>query len=518
MTSISKARERLRSRYLDGIPAKVGVLRQALLPLRTGTDADAAKSIRRLAHQISGSAASFGFADLGALARATEQAEDDRLVDCTEALSTLLESILESHSSPTSFILVIDDDPAIFDLVASAIIAPGRVIRHATSLAAAKELIASRDWQLILLDLILPDGDGRDLLTALRSSPRTEDIPIVVLSAKGSALVKNECAAYGTQAYMEKPLDLEVVPGVVSAALERSKYLVRDAYEDSLTGMSNRVGFRKVFIHALAAARRQRQELAVALIDLDHFKRFNDSFGHEVGDRVLAMAGKILREALRDSDVIGRWGGEEFVVALPNTSAQGAAQALATVASRLSETAMEETEGQTITFSCGVITMNEDEELDQGLVRADQLLYAAKRNGRNQILHALPAADPQKLRILVAEDDPVLARLILRELAKEYEVTHAADGEQAIALAAENQAFDMVLLDFNMPKVDGLGVLKTLREHHAYKTRPILMLTAVSSDQIIEQAFSAGADDYIVKPYSRRALLARLRRHLLPDT
>ncbi len=515
MTSISQARERLKIRYLDGIPAKIGVLRQALRQLRAGTDSDAEQSIRRLAHQIGGSAASFGFTELGALARNVESSDDAKLGECTEVLSNTLEEILQTNSPQVNFILVVDDDPAIYDLVASCATAPGRIIRHAQSVAAAKLLIDARDWQLIVLDLILPDGDGRDLLTALRSSPRTEDIPVVVLSAKGSSLVKNECAAYGIEAFMEKPLNLDLVPSVISSALERSKKLVREAYEDALTGISNRVGFRKVFSHAWAVSRRQDQELTIALIDLDHFKRFNDTYGHDVGDKVLAATGEVLSEVLRESDILGRWGGEEFVVAFPNTSANDAGKSLAKMANRLAETKIEEAAGETLTFSCGVVTMNQDEELDQGLLRADQLLYAAKRNGRNQILSTMPEADPHKPRILVAEDDPILARLILRELADAYEVTHAVDGAHAIQLAAENRDFDMVLLDFNMPKVDGLAVLKTLRQQREYKDRPILMLTAVSSDEIVEQAFSSGADDYIVKPYSRRALMARIGRHLL---
>ncbi|MCA9695902.1 MAG: response regulator, partial [Myxococcales bacterium] len=116
-------------------------------------------------------------------------------------------------------------------------------------------------------------------------------------------------------------------------------------------------------------------------------------------------------------------------------------------------------------------------------------------------------------RLLLAEDDPDIAAALLRDLADDYDVSLAPDGEAAL-LAARDTNFDLVLLDYQMPRRDGVEVVRSLRTQPAYRQTPILLLTAVGSDAAVEAAFDAGADDYINKPYRRRTLLARLARHL----
>jgi diguanylate cyclase (GGDEF)-like protein len=249
------------------------------------------------------------------------------------------------------------------------------------------------------------------------------------------------------------------------------------------------------------------------MLDLDRFSSFNNKYGHKLGDRVLVRFAESLQRELRQSDLIGRWGGEEFVVAYPGTPVTGALVALRKVASDMRASRVDDSCSDSVTFSGGLVEVRSDDALDDVLGRADDLLYAAKRQGRDRVLHVIPSDLVDKPAILVAEDDPTMAALLRHDLDGQYDVTQVSDGTDAVEAAAK-RTFDLVLLDYEMPGMSGLDVLRHLRAQTAYKACPILMLTAAGADPLIEEAFQSGVDDYVTKPYSRRALLARIERHI----
>lgn len=156
------------------------------------------------------------------------------------------------------------------------------------------------------------------------------------------------------------------------------------AATDSLTGLLNRRAFESAF----TAARREHDSIAVAMADLDHFKALNDTYGHETGDRALRVFAQTLRANVRSGDILGRHGGEEFVVALPGCSTEAAVAILDTVRSRL-EAAASQAGLPKFTASFGVVGIGADEELPGMLARADQALFEAKNGGRNQVVPSL---------------------------------------------------------------------------------------------------------------------------------
>lgn len=507
---LAEVQERLQKRYLGGLPTKIGVLS---LAVDTITDSESSSTIRRLAHQIAGSAASFGLPRLGELAREAELAEHAALRDTTFALLAEMESLVEASSCETVRILLVDDDPELTEMISDLIASPCQLVHVARSFAEAHHLLQSNDWDLILLDLMLPDGDGRDLLMRIRDSATSTDTPVVVLSAKTHYQVRNECVVLGVEAFIDKPIDTRTLPTQITSIVEKTRKYRADAYSDPLTGANNRQGFRKLFEKSLSLCERNARPMTVALIDLDHFKAVNDRYGHDAGDVALCAVVQALHDTLRASDIVGRWGGEEFVVAFPETTADQAALALAKVSDALAATPIAELKGETLTFSGGTAQLEPDETLDFALLRADQLLYAAKQQGRNRVLSNMSAVSTTKPRVLLAEDDPALAAMLIKDLSKDYHVTHAANGELVINKAAQHP-YDLVLLDYEMPKKDGIEATEVLRAQPAYTATPIIILTAAGSDQIVERAFAAGADDYVNKPYRPRALLARIARHM----
>ncbi|MBE7449958.1 MAG: sensor domain-containing diguanylate cyclase [Kofleriaceae bacterium] len=167
----------------------------------------------------------------------------------------------------------------------------------------------------------------------------------------------------------------------------------RVAMRDTLTGLANRGAAQQAYARERAAAARLGQPLAVAVLDLDQFKAVNDRHGHRAGDDVLRRVAETLVRALRRTDLVGRWGGEELLVLLPGTELAGAARAIEKAAEAVRELTFTGQRGASfgVTFSAGVVLAGPSESLDEVVARADTLLYAAKRAGRDRVLSALPA-------------------------------------------------------------------------------------------------------------------------------
>lgn len=166
--------------------------------------------------------------------------------------------------------------------------------------------------------------------------------------------------------------------------LESLKELV---CEDVLTHCLNRRGLQQALQRESARGVRQLQPLCVALLDLDDFKRVNDQWGHQAGDEALIHLVQVARASLRSTDLLGRYGGEEFMVVMPNTSMQAAKNAIARIQRALTEAPLAFGATQlTLTFNADVTMQNSDEDSDATAERADQALYSAKRNGKNRIV------------------------------------------------------------------------------------------------------------------------------------
>ena len=168
----------------------------------------------------------------------------------------------------------------------------------------------------------------------------------------------------------------------------RAREMARRADTDALTGLLNRMGFNDAMSRELGRARRYGQALSVAIVDIDHFKKVNDEFGHPVGDQVLARTAKLLSSCVRDSDTVARWGGEEFALIAPMTTEEGAASLAEKLRSIMASTHLGPREP--ITASFGVAELRPDDTAETLLQRADEALYRAKQSGRNRVCR--PAA------------------------------------------------------------------------------------------------------------------------------
>jgi diguanylate cyclase (GGDEF)-like protein len=297
-------------------------------------------------------------------------------------------------------ILILEDDPEIGRYFQTKLADPKRTIFVVQTMKLASQILDENDIDLILLDLTLPDADGRSFLRQVRENPRTSTVPIIVISGRRGPVTKTECFELGADEYFEKPVALEMLAAAVGAKIKRAAELARRARYDVLTGLLNRIAFQEVFHRTQALSRRVRSSLALAILDLDKFKSINDMFGHPLGDRVLIRAAQIITRALRRSDVVGRWGGDEFVVLLPETDRAGAHRALDTVRQALWEDSFE-TAGPALklSFSAGVVEVTDGTTLEDTVAEADRLLYQAKAEKRTMTEDRVPTIQESDVKV-----------------------------------------------------------------------------------------------------------------------
>ena len=246
---------------------------------------------------------------------------------------------------------------------------------------------------LILVDVVMPEMDGYETCRRLQAEPLTRDIPVIFVTALNSPDDETRGLEAGAVDFISKPVNAAVVRARVRThlTLKRQADLLRSlAYIDGLTGVANRRQFDDTLESEWRACRRARSPLALAMIDIDHFKRFNDTYGHQVGDNSLKAVAAVLKGCMgRSHDLVARYGGEEFVCLLPDTDLAGArtkAEELKRVVQGLAIPHETSSVVPVLTVSLGVVTVVPSAELtpDHLLAAADAQLYEAKRAGRNR--------------------------------------------------------------------------------------------------------------------------------------
>ncbi len=504
----------LKRLYRQALTARIDALEATRAAFLEG-DTDAEDSLRRLAHTLKGSGGTYGFPQITEAAAALETADPDQVVELVDALLEILRDVAGGGEEEQKFgLLIIEDDPIAARIMQARLAAANREIYTAETAARAEELLEKEQIDLVLLDLILPDTDGRNFLVGLRERPARAGLPVIITSAKGSAATKAECFALGADEYFEKPIDMEILAAAVAAKLQRTGELARESRTDPLTKLPNRAALSEAFQQAQSLARRSKEPLCLSILDLDNFKSVNDTHGHTAGDEVLRRLGAVLTASLRGTDVVTRWGGEEFVVLFPKAGVKGSASALRKALEAFGAEQFSGGNSKTfsVTFSAGVVEVAPESGLKEAVEEADSLLYRAKEAGRNRVLTPESTAQPVQKKVLLAEDDELIASVIKHRLGREgFEVVHYPDGAQAL-LAAPDLEVALCILDIKMPGIDGFELLGKLRQMPAYQHIPIVMLTSMGGEKDIERGFALGADDYIMKPFSPLELLARIRR------
>jgi two-component system, cell cycle response regulator len=295
-------------------------------------------------------------------------------------------------------ILVVDDDVVARTVLCRRLSTRGFTVREAPDGAAALEIAAGGWPQAIVLDYVMPGMDGLQVVQQMRANPATAELPVVLLTALNDTQAVVTAFEQGVDDYVIKPAHPDEVTVRLYRLLrqaERRALLEQAATVDALTGLLNRRGVQEMSAR-ISAEKPVNGVVACLLFDLDHFKRVNDLLGHPAGDAVLAEVARRLRGCLRQSDIAGRHGGEEFIALVPATSKMVALAVAERIRGAVAATPIFTDKGPVdLTISGGIALRDADEAWEELIARADTALYRAKANGRNQIVladEAQPAA------------------------------------------------------------------------------------------------------------------------------
>ncbi|MFZ4855409.1 MAG: diguanylate cyclase [Desulfuromonadaceae bacterium] len=311
-------------------------------------------------------------------------------------------------------ILVVDDLPQNIMALEAVIADDGFDVITASSGNDALRLSLKHDFALILLDVQMPGMNGFEVARLIRSNPKTHHFPIIFVTA-GMKDLLNQIEGYETGAvdYLIKPFEPVILRSKVQVfrelylqrkVIERfynnleqlveertaelkeaNKTISHQAATDDLTELYNRRYFNENLTAALSAARRHTYPLSIIMIDLDNFKKVNDTHGHSTGDLVLKTFANLLKEMIRTEDVAARWGGEEFIVLLSHTSSDAAAALAERIRSAFEQQTIS-AKSIVLSASFGVVQLQESDDADILISRADAALYRAKHEGRNRVV------------------------------------------------------------------------------------------------------------------------------------
>ena len=304
------------------------------------------------------------------------------LIDCLDRLTS------DRKVDPYR-ILIIDDDVELSAYYALTLQRQGMETRVLNQPLQVMEQLVNFKPDLILMDMYMPECNGYELARAIRQMEAYVSIPIVFLSSE--TCVKRQLVAMrmGGDDFLTKPIKPEHLVSSVTIRAERMRVIRNFMERDSLTGLYNRSMSEEHLELAVMRARRSGGSLPFAMIDIDAFKRINDTYGHPTGDRVIVTLARLLQQRLRKTDIVGRFGGEEFAVVLPDTDLDAAREVLDKIRQSFAVVRHAYAKGEfSVTFSCGVAAYPDYGDVSTLCDAADKALYRAKEGGRNRVVAA----------------------------------------------------------------------------------------------------------------------------------
>jgi diguanylate cyclase (GGDEF)-like protein len=535
-----------RLQFIKELGGKVGTLQTILLDPNLQFSSKLQQEILRICHSLHGTSATLGFENISRLSKEMEESfqgalksgmklDEGVIGEIAQRLESILQeqghliasqhpkqssnSLKEYTNLPDSgTVLLIDDDLVILKLLEASLVAEGYTVYICVDSITAMDILAVCKPDIILLDIMMPQWDGYELLEKIKATPEYTDICVIFLSGLDDIEDKIRGMKAGIDDYITKPFDVRELLTRVEMVLRRSNKYREKLLKDALTGAYSRYYLYERLKDELERFNRSNVIFSLAFLDIDYFKKVNDSYGHPTGDYVLRHFTSFLIENMRESDCIFRYGGEEFVILLPDANEEQAFVALDRLRQVYSDQVLEYGGNAfSVSFSCGVKEMScADKSISQLISMSDEAMYVAKNTGRNKVIKYSNIQDQtsRKKSLLVVDDENTIIKLLSERLTESgYRIIVAQDGQEAIKRAAE-EYIDGVVLDLILPDMDGLEVCKKIKACSLSKDTRIIILSKKSEEHDIIKGLNYGADDYVTKPFSMAELEARIMRVL----
>jgi len=428
-------------------------------------------------------------------------------------------------------ILIIDDDTSTLLELASILRSDYKIYTMKDG-ESALEKVGEIKPDLILLDIIMPEMSGFDVLKKLKESELTKYIPVIFITVETDREIEIKGLSEGAVDYVHKPLNKSLVKLRINhqiQLLNQFRKIEHLSMSDHLTGLPNRRSFEMKIAEEWDRASRDQTPLSVIMVDIDHFNKYNEKYGHQQGDTALEMISKLFLGVLkRPGDFAARWGGEEFIILLPNTITQGAYDVAETVRQHVEDMIIPAYNGAVtrLTVSAGVNTRapGQGSTIEKFISWTDMALYTAKNRGRNRVsVFEMPSeiekeelSEAKQNIIFIVDDNETNLTVAEDSLAKYYKVI-ALPSAAKMFEALTKFTPDLILLDVEMPEMNGFEAMKLLKDDEKYADIPIIFLTGLSDAESEAYGIELGAVDFIMKPFTEPVLLNRMKLHLSID-
>ncbi|MFV8827484.1 diguanylate cyclase [Alkalihalobacterium sp. APHAB7] len=433
-----------------------------------------------------------------------------------------------SHEQDSSLILLVDDDIDMVTSLKKELEKQGYLVLPALTAEKALKIYYDQKPDCVILGVHLPDRSGLDLLQLIVNKSYHSFTPVILIGTDPNREIRIKAYERGASDFIEKPIEINEFLARVKNRMYQKELIHNAILIDELTETFNRKFFTMEMDRQLQEYKRSKVPFSIVLIDLDHFKKINDTYGHITGDEVLRSLSMFMKENKRHADFFIRYGGEEFILLLPQTKKDQAKIVTQRLLKGFSKQSFwSNDERFQVTFSAGITEIADDKlTAEEYINQADQALYQIKEKGRNGVAvynaqHKAQSVE-KIVRIGVIDDDEIVRDVVTQQLNKlsllDYMIDIQAYREGESFLQSDwhkqNGKF-LIILDGVLPRMDGLEVLQKIRQHSNEKNVMVLMLTGRKTERDIVKALELGADDYLTKPFSVAELKARVRRLLL---
>jgi diguanylate cyclase (GGDEF)-like protein len=302
-----------------------------------------------------------------------------------KSLIEALDTIIIPKKTPYR-IMIIDDDVNLSEHYATVLQLAGMEVITINNPEHCIKCLSEFQPELIMMDMYMPNYTGIELAKVIRQLGTHNNTPIVFLSSEPDLDKQFAALDVGGDAFLTKPIVDKHLITAVHAKVQRARLLASLIVRDSLTGLINNAKIKEELYTEITRAERNHASLSFVMLDIDNFKTVNDTYGHMTGDRVLITLSRLLQEDLRNSDHIGRYGGEEFAIILPATDMPKATYILDRIRKSFEKIRHHHESGSfTCTFSAGIAFFPKHKKVNELIESADKALYKAKDGGRNRI-------------------------------------------------------------------------------------------------------------------------------------
>jgi two-component system, cell cycle response regulator len=432
-----------------------------------------------------------------------------------------LKPLNPSGEEKTPLIQIIDADVSMLIVLKDALEEMGWMVIVSTETNKAIEQYLELHPDCIIIEAALQKQHSLKLLDEIR---KMKFVPMISISMVNDRETRMKAYKDGADDFIQKPADIEEFIVRVNRQLERKQMFDQAGLLDELTQVYNRRFFSEMFSRSISELQRSKTPFSIALLDLDLFKVINDSYGHLVGDRVLKKFAQFLKDNIRSSDFVFRYGGEEFAVLFANCNDQEAIEILTRLLNLFQQQVF--THGQSsfqVTFSGGVFFVNDPQvTMSIALKSADEALYKAKGEGRSRIISSnvmVPGLVKHFVNVSVVDDDAIVRTMLVKVIQSmkfdhfKINIQAFEDGKKFFdSNRLDEKGEHFLILDGVMPVMDGLEILQKVKQRKNKEKIHVLMLTARKSESDIARALKLGADDYVTKPFSILELQARIQR------